>query len=77
MTHCHTCGRLVNFAIWYFSRVYYIRNEGKFEEDTFEDNKASYLGMEIEKIDTPDFKGVILDWNNYEDKNKSHRNFPS
>ena len=68
MTHCHTCGRLVNFAIWYFSRVYYIRNEGKFEVDTFEDNKASYLGMEIEKIDTPDFKGVILDSNNYEGK---------
>ena len=40
----------------------------KFEVDTFEENKATYLGMKIEKIDTPDFKGVILDSNNYEDK---------
>ena len=24
--------------------------------------------MKIEKIDTPDFKGVVLDSNNYEDK---------
>ena len=38
----------------------------KFEVDTFEGNKAKYICMEIEKIDTPDFKGVILDPNNYE-----------
>ena len=42
--------------------------EEKFEVDTFEENKATYIGMEIEKIDTPDFKGVILDSNNYEDE---------
>ena len=44
------------------------RMKGEFEVDTFEENKATYIGMEIEKIDTPDFKGVILDSNNYEDK---------
>ena len=49
--------------------------EEKFEVDTFEENKATYIGMEIEKIDTPDFKGVILDSNNYEGK-INHVEFP-
>ena len=44
------------------------RMKGKFEVDTFEENKATYIGMEIEKVDALDFKGVILDSNNYEDK---------
>ena len=33
------------------------RMKEKFEVDTFEENKATYIGMKIEKIDTPDFKG--------------------
>ena len=36
--------------------------------DTFGGNKATYIGMEIEKVDTPDFKAVISDSSNYEDK---------
>ena len=44
------------------------RMKEKFEVDAFEENKAIYLGMKIEKIDTPDFKGVILDSSNYDDK---------
>ena len=40
----------------------------KFEVDTFEENNAIYLGMKIEKVDSNDFKGIILDSNNYEDK---------
>ena len=42
--------------------------KGKFGVDFFGWNKAIYLGVELEKIDTPEFKGVILDSNNYEDK---------
>ena len=44
------------------------RMKEKFEVDSFEENKAIYLGVKIEKVGTPEFKGVILDPNNYEDK---------
>ena len=39
---------------------------------TFEGNKANYIGREIEKIDKPNFKGVISDSGNYEDKPHRH-----
>ena len=40
----------------------------KFEVAIFEENEATYLGMEISKIKNGDFEGIVLDPNGYEDK---------
>ena len=42
------------------------RMKEKFEVDAFEENNAVYLGMKIEKVDTNDVTGIILDSNNCE-----------
>ena len=39
--------------------------EEEFGVDSSGGNKAIYLGMKMEKIDTPEFKGATLDPNNY------------
>ena len=38
----------------------------KFEVDRYEENKATYLGIEIEKVSNAEFGGIILDSANYE-----------
>ena len=41
----------------------------KFEVDSYGVNKATYLGMEIEKASNSKFEGITPDPNNYEDRN--------
>ena len=53
-----------------------MRAKGEFEVDPYEGNKSIYSGMKLEKIDAPDFKGIILDSSSYEDK-ISHIEIPT
>ena len=49
-----------------FYRVISKRMNGEFEEDSYEGNKAAYLGMGIEKVSDSNSEGIILDSDNYE-----------
>ena len=42
--------------------------KGKFGADSYGGNKATYLGMKIEKVRGSDSEGIILAPDNYEEK---------
>ena len=43
-----------------------LKNEGKFEADSYEASESTYLGMEITTVNDGEFAGIALDSGNYE-----------
>ena len=51
-----------------FLPITLLENEGKSEADSYVGNEATYLGMEITKVNDGEFGGIALGSGNYEDK---------
>ena len=66
--HSYTLLRSVNFRDRFFIEYISERTKAKFEVYSYEENKATYFGMKIEKVSNADSEGIIREPGNYADK---------